>query len=135
MKGYSPGGRSVETRFKPGSRPQTWVPVGTEVVDSYGYRKRKVRDDAPTGMTRNNWQFVHILLWEQHNGPVPDGHNVVFRDKDRSNVVIENLECISRADNARRNTIHRYPRELKNAIRLAAKLKRLVNEKQNRRPS
>src|SRR5690606_19473575 len=63
-KSYKAGGRSAETRFKKGHKPQTWVPVGTEVVDADGYLKRKNRDDAPPGKSRFNWQFVHVLVWE-----------------------------------------------------------------------
>lgn len=95
---YVAGGRSAETRFRKGQKPQTWVPVGTEVVDRDGYLKRKVRDDAPPGKSRFNWRFVHVLVWEEHHGPIPDGHAVIFRDGDKANLRIENLALVSRAE-------------------------------------
>lgn len=130
MKGLDVGGRSVGTRFKPGSRPQTWVPVGTEVVDTDGYRKRKVRDDAPQARSYRNWKFVHVILWEEHNGPVPKGHAVVFKDGNRANVCIENLELLSRRELMRRNTIHNYPAPIKDAIRTNASLRRAIRKKE-----
>lgn len=136
---YRPGGRCAETQFKPGQWPYTWVPVGTEVTDIYGYRKRKVRDDAPPGMSRRNWQFVHILLWEEANGPVPRGHSVVFRDGNRTNLDISNLECITRQALIQRNTVHNLPPELAQVVQLKGQIVRQINkregkhEKRNRR--
>ena len=40
MKGWQAGGRSVETQFKKGYASFNQVEIGTEVVDTYGYRKR-----------------------------------------------------------------------------------------------
>lgn len=98
---FSPGGRSVETRFKAGSKPHTWVPVGTEVEDPYGYLRRKVRDDAPANMSRRNWKFVHVLKWEEYHGrPVPEGHIVRMKDGGKRNFSRENLALVSRAENA-----------------------------------
>ena len=68
---YQPGGRIAENQFKPGHKPQTWVPVGTEAVDKDGYLKLKVSDDR-TVPSRYNWKFVHVMKWEEYHGqPVP----------------------------------------------------------------
>lgn len=127
-KGIDVGGRSAETRFRQGHKPKTWVPVGTEIVDSDGYRKRKVRDDAPKGRAYQNWKFVHVLLWEESNGPVPKGHAVVFTNGKRDDVRIDNLELVSRGELMRRNTIHNYPAPLKDAIRASASLRRNIKK-------
>lgn len=97
---FTSGGRSAETRFKPGTMPPNHQPIGTEVVDTYGYRKRKVRDDAPKGRTYQNWKFVHVIVWEERNGPLPKGHLVRFRDADIENVDPGNLVAITRGENA-----------------------------------
>jgi hypothetical protein len=97
---FEAGGRSSETQFKAGGRPANTQPIGTEVIDSYGYRKRKVRDDAPQGRADKNWRFVHVLVWEEHNGPLPKGHIVRFRDLDGSNIATGNLVAVSRAEHA-----------------------------------
>lgn len=119
------GGRSVETRFAPGSMPHNNVPVGTERVTDDGIRQRKVRDDGPA---HRRWKSVHSLIWEEAHGEIPPGHLVVFRDRNTKNIQLDNLELVSRAENMRRNTIHRYPPELKSTIRQLSKLKRAISE-------
>lgn len=128
-KGYDPGGRSPETRFKKGARPHTWVPIGTETVDKDGYTKRKVRDDAPPGQSRRNWKFVHVLLWEEKNGPVPKGHAVVFKDGNKRNLRIDNLELVSRRDLMKRNSVHRLPKEWAQIVQLKGALQRQINRR------
>lgn len=128
-KTYKAGGRSAETRFQPGIRPHTWVPVGTVVETEDGYLKQKIRDDAPKGMTRKNWKFVHILVWEAANGPLPEGHAVVFLDGNKKNCDLANLTCLSRGEIMRRNTIHRYPEELVSVMRLRGVLTRKINQR------
>lgn len=121
-------GRSAETQFSPGNVPHNTVPVGTAVTDCDGYLKKKIADNR----NRFDWQFVHRLVWEAANGPVPRGCVIVFRDGDRRNVALSNLECVSRAENMRRNSIHRYPPELKQAMRAVGKLRRTISEQQEK---
>ena len=92
-KGWTAGGRSAETRFKKGNVPDNHKPVGTEVIDSYGYLKRKIAEP-------NQWEFVHRLVWETHNGPIPEGKFVRFLDGDKTNCELSNLILIDRAANA-----------------------------------
>lgn len=98
---WDSGGRSAETRFKSGQTPTNWKPVGTEVIDTYGYRRRKIKDDAPKGRSYRNWRFVHILVWEKHHGrELPKGHIVRFKDGDIDNLDPDNLVAVTRAENA-----------------------------------
>ena len=97
-------------RFEKGHTPWHTRPVGSERVDKDGITHRKIADP-------NVWRPVHVLLWEQHNGPLPDGCFVVFANRDQTDIRIDNLVCVDRAENMRRNTIHRYPAELVSTIR------------------
>lgn len=97
---YQPGGRIAESQFKAGHAPANQQPIGTEVVDAYGYRRRKVRDDAPVGRAYKNWKFVHVIVWEEHNGPLPAGQIVRFRDGDPENIDPANLVAVTRGENA-----------------------------------
>lgn len=109
-KPFQASGRSVANQFKPGHRPQTWVPVGTEAIDKDGYLKRKVRDDAPPGMSRKNWKFVHVLKWEEYNGRVvPPKHVVRLKDGNKRNFAPENLAMISMGENAVLNKLFAMP--------------------------
>ncbi|WP_110947069.1 HNH endonuclease signature motif containing protein [Pseudomonas bohemica] len=126
---FHSGGRSAETQFKTGTlngrAAQLHMPVGSERVTKDGIRQRKICDD---GLPQRRWKSVHMILWEEHNGEVPAGHLVVFKDRNTQNIEIGNLELVTRAENMRRNTIHRYPPELKSTIRQLGKLKRAISE-------
>jgi site-specific recombinase XerD len=75
-------------------------------------------------------------VWETIYGKIPDGQIVVFKDGDRANFDIENLELITREENMRRNTIQNYPDDLQKVIRIFHKLSKKVSahEKQVARP-
>jgi hypothetical protein len=78
------------TQFKPGNRPHTWRPVGSERVDKDGYTWVKVTEPKVRRMK-------HVLVWEAAHGPVPRGHVVIFGDSDRQNFDLDNLLLVSRA--------------------------------------
>ena len=119
------------TQFKPGSRPQTWVPVGSYTVNADGMLARKVKDGP--GPSHTCWAPVHRLVWEAEHGPVPAGHLVVFKPGRRSAqlnlITLDALDCISRAENMRRNCIRQNPPELVQLMRLRASLTRAINTK------
>lgn len=124
---FDSGGRSHETRFKPGRRPHTWTPIGTERLSKEGYLERKIAD---TGVTRKDYVPVHRLVYEEHNGPIPEGHTIVFRDKDKTNRDPGNLECISRADLMRRNSFHNYGKDIARLIQLKGAVQRQINKRE-----
>jgi hypothetical protein len=130
--GWSPG-RMAETQFKPGVRPHTWRPIGSTRFTKDGYLQRKVSD---TGYPPRDWVGEHILLWEKAHGPIPKGHALTFKDRNKGNIRLDNLELITRRELMPRNTIHNYPPELSDVIRLGAALKRQLrrrHEEQNER--
>jgi hypothetical protein len=86
------------------------------------------------------WPLYNRHLWEQKHGPIPPRHLVVFKDGDRGNCVIGNLDLLSMADNARRNGMWQsMPRELAEVIQLNGALKRKLRmangKEQDNRPS
>lgn len=93
------------TQFKPGIVPQNYLPVGSLRTGKDGLLEIKVTDDHPTPARR--WHSLHRYVWEQANGPTPAGRIIVFkpgsRTADPEQVTLDRLECISRAENARRN--------------------------------
>lgn len=127
---FEAGGRSVETRFKPGNKPQTWVPVGSYRVNSDGYLDRKVTD---TGYPPRDWIGVHRLVWTAANGPLPDGHIVVFRPGRRTvnldAITLDALECISRSELMARNSVHRLPKALADVVQLRGAIQRQINRR------
>lgn len=49
------------------------------------------------------WLPLHIHIWQQQHGSIPQGYVVVFRDGNTLNATIGNLLLISRAQNMQRN--------------------------------
>jgi hypothetical protein len=93
-----PGG--VATQFKKGQKPPNYMPVGAERVNSDGYVDVKIREGL------RGWRPKHILIWETANGPVPEGHVVIFGDGDNRNFDPDNLLLITRAQLVRMNQSH-----------------------------
>ena len=75
------------------------MPIGSERVNADGYVDIKIQD----GQQRKNWKGKHILVWEDHNGPVPQGHAVIFGDRNPRNFEMDNLLLVSRKQLVRMN--------------------------------
>lgn len=119
--------RVRHTFFKKGNIPHNVLEVGTEVIrtDRQGRPHRFVK---VAGMRKLVPKHIHI--WECANGKVEKGYNVIFKDGNTMNCDLSNLRCISDAELMLMNTIHRYPKELKEVIKLTNKLKRTINAKE-----
>lgn len=128
-------GRAVETQFKKGcmagAAAAKYKPIGTERLTKDGYLERKVHDDLPL---RSRWQLVHVLLWEELNGPIPKGQALKCLDGDRRNTTPSNWRPVPRALLARLGG--RYgrgydaaPSELKPTILAIAELEHAARER------
>lgn len=118
--------RCKATMFKKGQSPHNSYSNWDEVlrIDKTGRQYFMIK--LPTEI---KLKPKHIWLWETKNIKVTKGFNVVFKDGNPLNCTLENLECISNSELMQRNTINRFPPELKSTIRLVNKLKRTINEK------
>lgn len=118
------------TQFRPGQKPANYLPVGSLRVASSGYLQIKLHD---TGYPPRDWVMCHRHVWEQAHGPVPAGHVVVFRDGRKRHVVAEItddvLECISREESMRRNSMHAFGPEVASLIQLRGALSRVINRR------
>lgn len=138
--GWAPG-RMKETQFRKGERRGVahtlWKPIGTERVSRDGYLERKINNDRPL---QRRWRAVHLILWESVNGPLPPGHAIAFRNGDKTDIRLENLELLTRRALMQRNSLHRYPKEIARAVQLLGAVRRKINrrsrnEEQDRRPA
>lgn len=122
-------GRMRETQFKKGQFPILHDPefyvLGALRVNTDGYVDMRTSFEPGS----RGWTPLHRILWEDKHGPLPEGYCLRFIDGDRANCCLENIECITRAENARRNSIHRLPPDLKAAIQLNGQLKRRIRER------
>ncbi|MEC5156626.1 HNH endonuclease signature motif containing protein [Chryseobacterium sp. MP_3.2] len=91
--------------------------------ESLGYYFIKISD--------NKWLLYHKWLWENQHGQAGKGFNVIFKDKNPKNCVLDNLECISNQELMARNTIARYPSELISSIKKVSRLKNIIKKLEN----
>lgn len=118
---------SRASQFKIGQLPHNHHPIGYERVDCEGYLHRKISD---TGHTKRDFKLVHHIIWQSVHGEIPSGCYIVFADGNKANFDIDNLVCLTKAENMKRNTIHRFSPELKEAIRLTKKLQKLIKQEE-----
>jgi hypothetical protein len=129
-RGWAPG-RMAETQFKPGVRQgvavKLYKPIGTERISKDGYLERKVNDDLPL---QRRWRAVHLIVWEAVHGPVNSRtHAVVFRNKDRTDIRLENLELVTRKELLARNWHRRYPKQIRQLVQLRGAITRQINKR------
>lgn len=86
---YAPG--CEKSWFSNGHIPATTQPLGTVTLREDGYLWKKIAEPK-------EWKPMHIVVWEDANGPVPDGYIVTFLDGDKTNTAIDNLTLITRAE-------------------------------------
>ena len=70
----------------------------------------------------------HRYLWEQAHGTIPKGYNIIFKNGNTLDCCLENLACVSNEELMQNNTIHRYPNELKTAIKQISKIKKQLTK-------
>lgn len=108
-----------------GKARQLYKPIGTERLSKDGYLERKIHDGMPL---QSRWRAVHLIRWEDANGPLPDGHCLKCLDGDKTNTDPDNWACIPRALlpklNARWSGVayDDAPAELKHTILATAQL-------------
>lgn len=114
--------RTKRTRFKPGNLPHNTRKNGDISIRRHknGYQYKYIR--VKIGV----WKLLHRVIWERHHGPIPMGHNIQFKDGNQLNCDIDNLYIISRKKQMTDNTIHRYPEEVKQLIKINSKLKKAI---------
>lgn len=126
-------GRMKETQFRKGERSGQaaahYMPVGsTRVIDGYVYRKVSEVPNVPYTV---NWKPAHHLLWVEAFGPVPRGHALIFKNGDRTDIRLENLQLLTRRELMLRNTVHNLPKPLASAIQLLGALNRQIRKRTN----
>lgn len=86
------------TSFRKGNTPHNTRPLFSERLSKKdGFIFIKVRESHPQFVPKHRW------LWEKANCPIPEGHNVVFINQDKTDFRIENLMLASNAELGSRN--------------------------------
>lgn len=116
------------TMFKKGHGPQNYRPVGSERINVDGYIEIKVKDPG-------TWKLKHRVIWEEHNGEIPQGEIVIFRDNNPLNCTIDNLMLISKGENVRVNAMGGgcYTGQAKETAVAIARLNMLISKRRKKR--
>lgn len=94
--------KAKATMFKTGSIPANTMPIGTEKKLADGYIWIKI-NDLPRVKKQENWTQKHRFVYEKHYGKIPEGHVVIFLDRNSENFDPENLAAIKRSELIRLN--------------------------------
>jgi hypothetical protein len=95
--------KTKATRFQKGIVPHNIKPIGYERITRDGYVEVKVRE-SKTNSKNKNFELKHRLVWQQHNGEIPEGMNVEFvAGADRLNFTIDDLVLRTRSENMKKN--------------------------------
>lgn len=134
------GGRhpnARKTQFRKGGQPHNTKFLGHERVSKDGYVEISIDDINPhTGFERR-YVLKHRWLWEQVNGPVPEGHALKCLDGDKTNTAPANWEAVPRALLPRLNgrfgrDYDHAPADIKPTIMGVAKLEHAARKARSR---
>lgn len=118
--------RSAATRFKKGHIPANAKKEGDGAIsirkDKSGHKYKYIR------ISLGKWELLSRVVWAKHHGQIPLDHVIIFKDGDTLNCAIDNLECISKRENMKRNSYHRFGKEIASAIQLRGAVNRQINK-------
>lgn len=130
-KGRKFPGTGTATTFKKGQVSVNTMPIGSYRVNADGFVERKFAQ-VPGPYTRR-WIPVHRDVWIAANGPIPAGHVIAFKPGKRTTnpeeISLEILECITYADNLRRNSFHNRGPEIAKIVQLRGAITRQINKR------
>lgn len=114
--------------FPKGNKPKNWKPIGSERIDVNGYILVKTAEP-------NVWQFKHLIVWTAAHGKPEKGHVIQFKDNNRLNCALDNLEEVSRAVSLylNRNNYAKTPMEFKPSLRAVAEIVVKISERRRRK--
>lgn len=148
------GSSQFKSGHKPHNKGRRWDEYMTkeaqEKVKAGWFNKERVirkplysisiRKDPPSGrfykyikLADRKWVLLSRYVYEQHNGPIPKGHNVRFKNGDTMNCNIDNLELVTRAEMMLRNSVQDYAPELIDTHVAISKLKKKINSLTNKK--
>lgn len=119
---------SSKTFFKKGHIPYNYRSIGEERVDTDGYILVKIQD----GHLYKNWKLKHRVIWEEKNGPVPNGYHLIFADGNKQNFDLDNLVLVSNSELLllNRNKLYKNNKEL---TKTAVNIVRLIDKANKRK--
>lgn len=114
--------------YKKGNRPHNTKEKDGEISLRHNQQNNNEKPYYFIRISVGKWYPLHQLIWQQAYGIVPEGYCLWFKDSNTLNVTLNNLEMITRAENARRNRnkFINLPPELQEVIQLTNKLQKII---------
>ena len=114
------------------SQPPNTLPLGSlRIVNVKNGKQLERKVSEVSGPNHLRWKSIHRLVWEAAHGPVPAGHITIFKPGMKTlveaEITLDKVECISRAENARRNHPNSKSVELGRLVQLKGAIARQVN--------
>jgi hypothetical protein len=126
---FEAGGRSAQTRFALGQAPHNVRPIGSLRISGENILERKLNNNK--GPNHVRWIPVSRIVWEAAHGKVPPKHLVIFkpgmRTTELDQITLDKLECISRAEHAKRNNAWKNGSEIGKLYQLKGAITRQLN--------
>jgi hypothetical protein len=117
--------RTKATRFKKGNLPHNAYNEVGKITVRHDHVNRTDRPYQYICLSLGVWMPLHTHIWEQEFGKVGKGYCLWFKDGNSLNCVLDNLERITRAENARRNVNHDNPSDNRVAFYMATKSRKV----------
>lgn len=99
-------------------------PIGSERMDR-GHLIRKVTD---TGQPKKDWKRVEVIEWEEKNGPIPAGMQLMVKNPALPRTQ-DNLALFSKRGHWQRMTLHNLPPELQGLLQLKGQITRAIGRR------
>jgi hypothetical protein len=117
--------KAKKTNFKKGQLPHNTKNNG---FISPRLDKRTDKTYLYIRLGKSIWKELQRYIWEQNFGKLNPGDVLRFKDGNTKNCTIENLELINIKENMIRNSVQRFPEELRNLIMVKAAFNRQINK-------
>ena len=118
------GGKA--TQFPKGHKPHNWKPEGSIRTNVDGYKEIKVG---------KKYVLLHRHIYVAQVGEIQNDEVIRFKDGNKSNLDLNNLEKISREEHAIRNSVHNLPEDIKEVVKLKRTITKLITEHGKRQNS
>jgi hypothetical protein len=83
--------RGYELRTKPAIGPNVTYAGRVYTVGNHGYYR----------CTTGDRHLLHRRMWEDANGPIPEGWDIHHLDENKLHNSVDNFECLPKADHTR----------------------------------
>ena len=110
--------------FQKGQTPKNFKAAGYERVNVEGYIEIKVDEPNPYTPAETRYRYKHVRIWEEAYGEVPEGHVLRFKDGNKLNTDLANIELVTQNENLQLNRLgyQDCPEEFKPTIKKVAQL-------------